>query len=73
MEDTGVGMTEEEKEKLFKVDQNFSKRGTQDEEGTGLGLILCKEFVEKHKEQIWVESEKGKGSQFCFTLPTAKE
>jgi signal transduction histidine kinase len=66
--DTGVGMTREEKEKLFKVDQNFSTKGTQNEEGTGLGLILCKEFVNKHNEEIWVESKKGEGSTFCFTL-----
>ena len=70
--DQGVGIDEEGKKKLFRIDSDYSTTGTANEEGTGLGLILCKEFVEKNKGEIWVESEKGKGSKFCFTLPEKK-
>jgi signal transduction histidine kinase len=54
---------------LFRLDGNLSTRGTENEKGTGLGLFLCKEFVEKHGGRIWVESEYGKRSTFKFTLP----
>jgi PAS domain S-box-containing protein len=67
--DTGVGMPQEATEKIFKIDTKYSTPGTAKESGTGLGLILCKEFVEKHGGQIWVESEVGKGTTFTFTLP----
>jgi len=67
--DTGVGMTEEQLQKLFKLDKASSSRGTDEETGTGLGLIISKEFVEKHNGQIAVESELGKGSKFSFALP----
>lgn len=67
--DTGVGIPEKDRDKLFKNISNFTTEGTQSEKGTGLGLILCKEFVEKNKGEIWVESEEGKGSAFIFTLP----
>lgn len=67
--DMGVGISKERQEKLFRMDENNSTPGTMNEKGTGLGLILCKEFVEKHGGQIWVESELGKGSAFCFILP----
>jgi len=66
--DTGVGIPQSTIEKLFRIDENFSTTGTQKEVGTGLGLILCKEFVEKHNGKIWVESEQGKGSTFIFSL-----
>lgn len=69
LRDSGVGLSESSIEKLFKTDTNDSSPGTQNEQGTGLGLILCKEFIEKHKEKIWVKSELGKGSVFYFTLP----
>jgi PAS domain S-box-containing protein len=68
--DTGVGMLPEIREKLFQIDTKYSTPGTAKETGTGLGLILCKEFVEKHGGKIWVESEVGKGTTFTFTLPT---
>lgn len=67
--DTGTGIKKEDLNNLFKVGSNFSQRGTENEQGTGLGLMLCKEFVEKHGGRIWVESEVGKGSDFKFTLP----
>lgn len=67
--DNGVGMTNETMKKLFRTEENKSMAGTQNETGTGLGLILCKEFVEKHGGQIWVESNPCKGSTFRFTLP----
>ncbi|BBE18957.1 sensory transduction histidine kinase precursor [Aquipluma nitroreducens] len=67
--DTGVGMDETRLNKLFKIDKNSSSRGTDDEVGSGLGLIICKEFVEAHQGKIWVESTLGKGSNFCFSIP----
>ena len=67
--DNGVGIGSGDILKLFRIDQNHSTVGTQNEKGTGLGLILCKEFVDKHGGKIWVESEVGKGSTFYFTIP----
>jgi signal transduction histidine kinase len=69
--DTGVGIAEKDIEKLFRIDTHFSRSGTKDEQGTGLGLILCKEFLIKNGGNIWAESQEGKGSSFIFTLPTA--
>ncbi|MEN8219693.1 MAG: hybrid sensor histidine kinase/response regulator [Pseudomonadota bacterium] len=68
--DTGVGISPEDIEKLFRVDISHTTIGTGEEKGTGLGLILCKEFVEKNGGRIWVESELGKGSQFHIRLPS---
>jgi two-component system, sensor histidine kinase and response regulator len=67
--DNGVGMSEEIRNKLFEIDANITTPGTADEKGSGLGLILCKEFIEKHGGEIWVQSELGKGSAFTFSLP----
>lgn len=69
VKDTGIGMTEEVKNKLFRIDVHHTTQGTSGEAGTGLGLIICKEFVEINRGKIWVESEPGKGSSFIFTLP----
>ncbi|MBW8327418.1 MAG: CHASE domain-containing protein [Prolixibacteraceae bacterium] len=69
--DNGVGMPTEKIEKLFDISTIKSTSGTANEKGTGLGLLLCKDLVEKHGGQIWVESSPGKGSQFKFSLPVA--
>ncbi len=70
--DTGVGIPKETQSKLFDIGENTSTKGTEKETGTGLGLILCKEFVEKHGGKIWIESEVGKGSSIFFTIPNGK-
>jgi PAS domain S-box-containing protein len=67
--DNGVGIDNQYLNRLFRIDESYSIPGTQNEKGTGLGLILCKEFIDKHKGKIWVESEPGKGSQFHFSIP----
>jgi CheY-like chemotaxis protein len=69
VQDNGVGMTEETKNKLFRLENHISVPGTENEKGTGLGLLLCKEFVEMHKGKIEVSSEKEIGSTFSFSLP----
>lgn len=69
VEDTGIGMAPENLKKLFHIDSQYKLEGTAHEQGTGLGLILCKEFVEKHGGKIWAESEEGVGSKFKFILP----
>lgn len=68
VKDTGTGIAADDIQKLFRIETKYSTRGTENETGTGLGLILCKEFIEKHGGKIWVESEEGKGSTFIFTL-----
>ncbi len=67
--DTGIGIPKSHQYKLFRLDDNFSRPGTDNEASTSLGLILCKEFIEKHKGRIWVESEENRGSEFRFVLP----
>ena len=69
IKDNGIGIAEDLLSKLFKIGEHASLPGTENEKGTGLGLILCKEFVEKHGGHIWINSEKEKGSEFIFTLP----
>jgi signal transduction histidine kinase len=69
IKDTGVGIGTKEIDKLFRIDVHHSTMGTAGESGTGLGLILCKEFIEKNNGTIWVESAEGKGSQFYIRLP----
>lgn len=71
--DNGIGMDEEVKESLFKSDLNVSKPGTANEKGTGLGLIICKDFVERNHGEIWIEKNTEKGTSFKFTLPIYKE
>jgi signal transduction histidine kinase len=67
--DNGVGISPEDQAKLFRIDTNFSNKGTMGEGGTGLGLIICKEFIEKNNGRIWVNSNPGAGSSFFFTIP----
>ena len=69
--DTGIGLTHEEQDKLFRIDKHLRKKGTDGEEGSGLGLLVCQEFVKKHGGQIGVNSEPGKGSHFWITLPVS--
>ncbi|MEI7811947.1 MAG: PAS domain S-box protein [Ignavibacteria bacterium] len=71
IEDTGTGIRKENLSKLFKVDSKFTLEGTAGEKGSGLGLSIVHDIIEKHGGEIWVESEYGKGSKFFFTIPTA--
>ena len=67
--DSGIGMSEEDQNKLFRLDIAVTTIGTNKEKGTGLGLILCKDFVERNGGEISVESKPGKGSTFRFSVP----
>jgi len=69
VKDNGIGIEKVNLTKLFQMDSHFTSVGTDNENGTGLGLILCKEIIDKHHCRIWVESDEGKGSSFKFTLP----
>lgn len=71
--DSGIGISEENIKKLFKIDVQHTQKGTSDEEGTGLGLILCHELVKRNGGEIRVESELGNGTTFKFTIPKAKK
>ena len=69
VKDTGIGMSKDVIENLFTQDTKVGRKGTDNEPSFGLGLLLCKEFVEKHGGELWVESEEGKGSVFNFSIP----
>ena len=69
IKDNGIGLSAKKVESLFHIDENVSSRGTEGEKGSGLGLLLCKEFVEINKGEIRVESIPGEGACFSFTLP----
>ncbi len=69
VEDNGVGIKESDFKKVFDLESGYTTKGTKNETGSGLGLILCKEFVEKHNGKIWIESVVGEGSSFKFTIP----
>ena len=71
--DEGVGIKEEHHEKLFKIDKKFTTEGTNGEKGSGLGLTLVKEIVEKHSGDIWFYSKPGEGTEFHITIPEAKD
>ena len=70
--DRGTGISKEAQEKLFRIDSDYSTPGTQEESGSGLGLILSRDFIRENKGDIWLESEPGKGSTFYFSLPAAE-
>ncbi len=69
--DHGIGITDKNQKKLFRIDHSFSSYGTSNESGSGLGLIICKEFIELNQGKIWVDSKIGEGSSFKFTLKKA--
>jgi signal transduction histidine kinase len=72
VKDSGIGMTSEEINKIFLFDNPMVKKGTSSEKGTGLGLILCKKFVEMNKGKLLIESKVGVGSMFTVVLPIAQ-
>lgn len=72
VKDNGIGMSSEDQHKLFRLDVHHTTKGTYNEKGTGLGLLLCKEFVEKHEGTIEVKSEIGEGSTFIIRIPLNK-
>lgn len=69
VKDSGIGISEEETRNLFQIDSTVKRKGTNNEDGSGLGLILCREFVRKNNGTIWVNSSPGNGSSFFFTVP----
>ncbi len=69
--DNSIGISKHNQAKLFSLSENYTTKGTSGEKGIGLGLLICKDFVEKHGGKIWVDSELGKGSKFTFTLPVS--
>jgi len=71
VKDSGVGIDQDDLERIFLIDGSYSTKGTANETGTGLGLLLCHEFVTKNHGKIWVNSSKGSGSEFHFTIPLA--
>ena len=71
--DNGIGINARDQKKLFRIDINPTTIGTSSEKGTGLGLILCREFIQINHGKIWVESKVGEGSTFSFSLPIPKE
>jgi len=73
IKDNGIGMSDELQSKLFKISEKVSRKGTGEEESTGLGLILCKDFIEKHGGTIRVESKENVGTTFYITLPSANK
>jgi len=71
IQDSGIGMSQALIGNLFRIDLKTNRLGTENEPSSGLGLLLCKEFIEKQGGKIWVESEVGKGSTFTFSIPMA--
>jgi len=67
--DTGTGIKKDRMDELFRLDSSYTETGTDGERGTGLGLVLCKDFIDQHKGRIWVDTNPGKGSTFNFSIP----
>ena len=67
--DSGIGMSEAQISNLFRLDSDTNRRGTEGEPSTGLGLVLCKEFVEQHGGRLWIESMEGNGTTIHFNIP----
>ena len=72
IKDNGVGMSQEIINDLFKTEKVITTKGTNSEVGTGLGLLLCKEFIDMHRGSIWAESQIGQGTTFFFTIPISE-
>ena len=72
VKDRGIGIKDEDHDKLFRLDKKFSKQGTQNEPGSGMGLNLVKEIISKHNGEVWFYSKAGEGSEFHITVPEAK-
>jgi len=72
VKDLGVGIQDEDHDKLFRLDKKFSKQGTKSEPGSGMGLNLVKEIISKHNGEVWFYSKAGEGSEFHITVPEAK-
>lgn len=72
VKDNGVGISKEAQEKIFYNNTTLTSKGTNNEKGTGLGLLICQDFINLHNGKIWVNSEIGKGSEFCFSLPIVR-
>jgi signal transduction histidine kinase len=70
VQDNGIGMTQEMVGNMFRLDKNINRKGTDNEPSTGLGLLLCKEFIEKNNGEMWVESAVGIGTTFHISLPS---
>jgi two-component system sensor histidine kinase/response regulator len=70
--DTGVGISKKDQSKLFRLDHVHTTQGTAKEQGTGLGLIICQEMIQKNGGQIWIESEVGQGTSIKFTIPVTE-
>lgn len=73
IKDSGMGMPESTINKLFKIDEKISRPGTEGRSSTGLGLLLCKEYIDKHNGKIWAESEINKGLHFSYLYPKYKK
>lgn len=69
IKDQGVGISPEDQQKIFSIEKTYSREGTKGEKGSGFGLALVKEIIEKHGGEIWFYSEEGKGTEFHFTVP----
>ena len=73
IKDSGIGLSKSDLKNLFDIQSAGKISGSNREKGSGLGLLLCKDFIESHDGKVWVESEIGRGSKFCFTLPKSAE